>query len=128
MPIFNGTVTANYIETIADVRGCFVAHSTFEIIVKPLASMDVPTAFTPNGDGTNEIVYVGGWGLKSLNYFRIYNRWGELVFESNDLLVGWDGTYKGVPQNIETYVYQASANTYIGTEPITKKGYIKLLR
>ena len=127
-PVFNGTVDAHYVETIADVRGCFTGQSTFDIIVEPLSSMDVPTAFTPNGDGTNDIVYVGGWGLKSLNYFRIYNRWGELVFESTDLTVGWDGTYKGTPQNIETYVYQASANTYISTEPITKKGYIKLLR
>ncbi|MEO8760695.1 MAG: PKD domain-containing protein, partial [Bacteroidia bacterium] len=127
-PVYSGTVNASFVELISDVRNCFTNQSTFEVVVEPLSSLDVPTAFTPNGDGTNDIVYVGGWGLKSLNYFRIYNRWGELVFESNDLKVGWDGMYKGTPQNIETYVYQASANTYISKEPITKKGYIKLLR
>jgi gliding motility-associated-like protein len=127
-PAYNGTVDAHYIETFTDTRGCFTGQSTFDIKVEPLSSIDVPSAFTPNGDGTNDIIYVAGWGLKKLNYFRIYNRWGELVFESNDLKVGWDGTYKGTPQNIETYVYQASAETYISSEPITKKGYIKLLR
>jgi gliding motility-associated-like protein len=127
-PVFSGTVDAHYTETIADVRGCFTGQSTFYVEVKPLASIDVPTAFTPNGDGTNDIVYVDGWGIKILQYFKIFNRWGELVFESNDLKVGWDGVYKGVPQNMETYVYEASAIPYISDKPITKKGYIKLLR
>ena len=127
-PMFTGTVNAFYSEAIADARGCFTATSTFSITVEPLSSIDVPTAFTPNGDGTNDVVYVAGWGLKSLQYFKIYNRWGELVFETNDLKVGWDGTYKGTPQNMETYVYQVSAETYISKDPIIKKGYIKLLR
>ncbi len=127
-PVFNGTVDAHYVETYTDARSCFTNQSTFDIKIEPLSSIDVPTAFTPNGDGTNDIVYVAGWGLKKLNFFRIYNRWGELVFESNNLSVGWDGTYKGTPQNIETYVYQVSAETYISKEPITKKGYLKLLR
>ena len=127
-PVFNGTVDAHYVETITDARGCFSVHSTFDIHVEPLASVDVPTAFTPNGDGTNDVVYVAGWGIKSLQYFKIYNRWGELVFESDDIKVGWDGTYRGTPQNVETYVYQVSVTTYISQEPIVKKGYIKLLR
>jgi gliding motility-associated-like protein len=128
VPVFNGTVNTNYTEVIADNRHCFKDSSTFNIIVEPLSSIDVPTAFTPNGDGTNDVVYVAGWGLKSLQYFKIFNRWGELVFETNDIKVGWDGTYKGTPQNIETYVYQVSAETYISKDPIIKKGYIKLLR
>ena len=115
-------------ETIADNRGCFTAQSTFTVDVLPEASIAVPTAFTPNGDGKNDIIYVAGWGIKSLQYFKIFNRWGELVFQSNDLTVGWDGTYNGVPQNIETYVYEASALSYISDKPLTKKGYINLLR
>ena len=127
-PVYNGTINATFVETIADNRGCFHAQSTFTVDVLPEASIDVPTAFTPNGDGVNDIVFVAGWGIKSLQYFKIFNRWGELVFESNDIKVGWDGTYKGVPQNIETYVYETSALSYISTKPLTKKGYIKLLR
>ena len=127
-PVFNGTVNASYIETIADNRGCFKVNSTFSITVEPLASLNVPTAFTPNGDGTNDVIYAAGWGIKTLLYFKIFNRWGELVFESTDLKVGWDGTYKGVPQNMETYVYEVSALPFISDNPITKKGYFKLLR
>ncbi len=127
-PVFSGTNSANYVEIIADNRGCFRDSSTFDITILPEASIAVPSAFTPNGDGTNDIIYVAGWGIKSLQYFKIFNRWGELVFESDDIHVGWDGTYKGVPQNIETYVYEASALSFISEKPLTKKGYIKLLR
>ncbi len=91
--------------------------------------MDVPSAFTPNGDGINDIVYPDGWGIRKLIYFRIYNRWGQLLFESNDLKHGWDGTYQGAPQNMETYVYQVQVETYVDAEPrITKSGTVKLLR
>ncbi len=127
-PVYNGTVNANFIEIISDTRRCFRDTSTFNIEILPEASIAVPTAFTPNGDGKNDVVYVAGWGLKSLQYFKIFNRWGELIFQSEDLTVGWDGTYKGVPQNVETYVYEASAISYISDKPLTKKGYINLLR
>jgi gliding motility-associated-like protein len=127
-PISSSTVDITYTETLADVMGCFTGQSTFFVEVKPLSSVDVPTAFTPNGDGTNDVVYVAGWGIKKLNYFKIFNRWGELVFETNDITVGWDGTYKGVPQNTETYVYEVSVVPYIDDKPLTKKGAIKLLR
>jgi gliding motility-associated-like protein len=127
-PVYNGTVNATFVETIADNRGCFTVQSTFTIDILPEASIAVPTAFTPNGDGTNDIIYVAGWGIKSLVYFKIFNRWGELIFQSEDIKVGWDGTYRGVPQNIETYVYEASAMSYISDKPLTKKGYINLLR
>jgi gliding motility-associated-like protein len=96
--------------------------------IEPKASVDVPTAFTPNGDGINDIIYVDGWGIRKLNYFRIYNRWGELLFESNDIKIGWDGTYKGVPQNMETYVWQVSVETYAETKPLLKTHTFKLIR
>jgi gliding motility-associated-like protein len=127
-PVYNSTVNASFIEIIADDRGCFRDTSTFKIDILPEASIAVPTAFTPNGDGKNDVIYVAGWGIKSLQYFKIFNRWGELVFQSEDITVGWDGTYKGVPQNIETYVYEASVLSFISDKPLTKKGYINLLR
>jgi gliding motility-associated-like protein len=127
-PVSSSTVDIVYTETLADVMGCFTAQSTFTVEVKPLSSVDVPTAFTPNGDGVNDVVYVAGWGIKKLNYFKIFNRWGELVFETDDITVGWDGTYKGVPQNTETYVYEVSVLPYIDNKPLTKKGAVKLLR
>ena len=92
-------------------------------------SLDVPTAFTPNGDGINDIIYPGGWGIRKLYFFKVFNRWGQLVFESNDLKIGWDGVFQGVPQNMETYVYQVSAETFLVSEPIiSKSGTFKLIR
>ena len=106
---------------------CFITASTFSIFIDTRVTLDVPTAFTPNGDGVNDVIKPDGWGLKRLHYFRIYNRWGELLFVSNDLNVGWDGTFQGLLQNNETYVYQVAAETYT-EEVLTKSGSFKLLR
>lgn len=128
MPVFSGTVNMTYTALVMDTMGCFMRNNTFTIEVLPKSSVDVPTAFTPNGDGINDVIYVDGWGIKKLNFFRIYNRWGQLLFESTDINVGWDGTYQGVPQNMETYVWQVSVETYIDEEPLFKTSTFKLLR
>jgi gliding motility-associated-like protein len=60
--------------------------------------------------------------------FRIYNRWGELVFESHSLDVGWDGTYKGSPQEMEVYTYTLKAKFKNGVETALRKGNITLIR
>lgn len=127
-PISSSTVDITYSLTVEDGLGCFRITNTFSIHVDPRATADVPTAFTPNGDGTNDVIYVDGWGIKKLNYFRIYNRWGQLLFETNDIKVGWDGTFNGVPQNMETYVYQVSVDTFIEKEALLKTGSFKLIR
>jgi gliding motility-associated-like protein len=127
-PLFTGTVSMTYTALTMDTMGCFSINNTFTIEVLPKSSVDVPTAFTPNGDGINDVIYVDGWGIKKLNFFRIYNRWGQLLFESNDIKVGWDGTYMGVPQNMETYVWQVSVETYIDEKPLFKTSTFKLLR
>ncbi|MDQ3191547.1 MAG: gliding motility-associated C-terminal domain-containing protein, partial [Bacteroidota bacterium] len=117
-----------FILTVQDIFGCFIGTSYYDIEVLPVSSLDVPSAFTPNGDGVNDLVFVRGWGIKQLLEFNIYNRWGELVFSTDDINQGWDGKYKGVLQNIETYAYTVKAETFIDADPITKKGFIKLLR
>lgn len=114
---------------IEDEMKCSAVANTYKIIVDPKISIDVPTAFTPNSDGTNDVIYADGWGIRKLNYFRIYNRWGQLMFETNDLKTGWDGRFNGIPQNMETYVYQVSAVTYSKETPnVAKAGSFKLLR
>ncbi|MBA3664401.1 MAG: PKD domain-containing protein [Bacteroidetes bacterium] len=127
-PVSNSTVDITYSVTIEDPQGCFKITNTYTIHVDPKATVDVPTAFTPNGDGTNDFINADGWGIKRLNYFRVYNRWGQLLFESYDIKVGWDGTYNGVPQNMETYIYQVSVDTYIDKEALLKTGSFKLIR
>jgi gliding motility-associated-like protein len=101
----------------------------YKLSVKILkeSKADVPSAFSPNGDGDNDLLKVRGWGLDYLVYFRIYNRWGQLVYESDKLDHGWDGTYKGVSQPIGTFAYMFEVVDYNG-EHIIGKGYVDLLR
>jgi gliding motility-associated-like protein len=127
-PVSTTTNDITYTVVVEDHLGCAKVSNTYSIMVLPKSSVDVPTAFTPNGDGINDVIYVGGWGIKKLNYFRVFNRWGQLLFESNDISQGWDGTWRGVPQNVETYVYQVSVDTYIDSKPLTKSSTFKLLR
>jgi gliding motility-associated-like protein len=127
-PVSSSTVNITYSVTLIDQPlACFERVSTHDVIVQLVASLDVPTAFTPNGDGTNDVIYPGGWGIRKLIYFKIFNRWGQLIFESNDINIGWDGTFNAVPQNMETYVYQVSVDTYTN-ETLNKTGTFKLIR
>jgi gliding motility-associated-like protein len=81
--------------------------NTAEATPKPL--LYIPSAFTPNGDGLNDSFGVKGEGIKSIN-LQIYNRIGELVFESDDMQNFWDGTYKGKKiTSTDVYVYQVKA-------------------
>jgi gliding motility-associated-like protein len=127
-PVSSVTDNITYTVTVADNMGCFSVKNIFEVKVDPRATIDVPTAFTPNGDGTNDLIFPDGWGIKKVNYFRVYNRWGQLLFETNEFKVGWDGKYNGVEQNMETYVYQVSVETYVDKEALLKTGSFKLIR
>jgi gliding motility-associated-like protein len=93
-------------------------------IVSPLT--DVPNAFTPNGDGVNDEVFVKGYGISKMTW-KIYNRWGQLVFTSLSLNDGWDGRYKGELQPQDVYAYVLSIDFTDGTQ-LRKKGDITLLR
>jgi gliding motility-associated-like protein len=89
-----------------------------------------PDAFTPDGDGKNDL-FVPSYDCSISNYIiRIYNRWGQLVFESNNPNAGWDGTFEGRDQPIGTYVYYIE---YVGVEGSTsekriEKGGLTLVR
>ncbi len=93
-------------------------------IVVPL--VDVPSGFSPNGDGINDYVYVKGYGIEKMT-FRIFNRWGEKVFESTDKAKGWDGRYKDKMQEMEVYAYTLAVEFFDGTKT-TKSGNITLLK
>jgi gliding motility-associated-like protein len=94
------------------------------ILFTPL--IGVPNAFSPNGDGLNDIVRVEGKGIVELE-FRIFNRWGQEVFYTTDPKIGWDGVFKGEPQDMEVYTYFAKAK-FITGQPALLKGNITLLR
>ncbi|MFD0751857.1 gliding motility-associated C-terminal domain-containing protein [Mucilaginibacter calamicampi] len=86
----------------------------------------VPNAFTPNGDGNNDMVFVQGTAVKGI-VFTVYNQWGELIYRTNVLNSGWDGSYKGRIQPVGVYVYYVEATMNDG-QLVKKKGTITLLR
>ncbi|MFT6983152.1 MAG: gliding motility-associated-like protein, partial [Crocinitomicaceae bacterium] len=86
----------------------------------------IPNAFSPNGDGENEILYVRGALVEEM-VFRIYDRWGEMVFESFDRTDGWDGTFRGKALDPDVYDYYLDVTCVGGDEAIVK-GNITLLR
>ena len=87
---------------------------------------DLPTAFSPNGDGSNDVLYVRGGAIETMN-LKIFNRWGQLVFESNRLENGWDGTFNGKPQEMDAYAFVLNV-TFIDGTTFLKKGNVTLLR
>lgn len=124
-PIATPQVNTRYILYTVTENGCRATDSIY-IYVDDNELITMPNAFTP-GSNSNNILYIIKRGLLSLNYFRIYNRWGNLVFESTDINAGWDGTYKGVPQPIGVFVYTIQAVSNKG-KIINKAGNITLLR
>ena len=95
-----------------------------DIVIIPL--LDVPNAFTPGKFGSNGIVYVRGFGIEKMEW-KIYNRWGELVFKCNDKQVGWDGFYKGKLQAMDVYTYTLDAE-FVDGQKKRQTGDISLLR
>lgn len=96
------------------------------VIVSPLDDVYIPSGFTPNGDGKNEVVRVAGSNIKELD-FKIYNRWGGLVFYTADKGKGWDGKLAGMLQPAGTYVYVVRVKKING-QVIQKKGTVTLIR
>jgi len=87
----------------------------------------VPSAFTPNGDGRNDIFSVKNLRYQRLQEFRIFNRWGQEIFSTTDPNQGWDGTFKGQPQEIGVYHYLIRVTTPDGKQRVYK-GDVSLLR
>jgi len=101
---------------------------TFTLVVRTLIDplLDVPNAFTPGRFGENGVIKVKGFGISKLDW-KIYNRWGQLVFQSNSIYKGWDGTFKGKLQPMDVYAYTLEANLTNG-QFVKKTGDITLIR
>jgi len=89
-------------------------------------SVFIPDVFSPNNDGRNDILYVRGNCIATMD-FVIFDRWGNKVFESKNISYGWDGTYKGKVMNTATFVYYLNATLFDGTV-VQKKGNVTLVR
>jgi gliding motility-associated-like protein len=115
--------STRYTVTFTAGNGC---SATADVYIILNGSLFVPNTFTPNGDGVNDIF--GAWGTE-LAEFRIlvFDRWGLLIFESNDIERRWDGMYKGSPSPIDTYVWKVEALELSGTER-KAIGHVNLVR
>lgn len=125
-PIFKGSTEESYAIEIKTNTGCITIDTQLVKIVKQV-DIYVPTAFTPNGDGKNELLRPTLMGVKELQYFRIYNRWGQLLFETKTKWDGWNGKISGKPQATGVFVWEAQA---MGTDGRTyrQRGSTVLIR
>jgi gliding motility-associated-like protein len=114
-----------YTVTGITTNGC---KATDNVNIKVLTKADiyVPTAFTPNGDGNNDILRPVLVGIKELKYFTVYNRYGEIVYKTATQKAGWNGFINGKMQNIGSYVWVAEAIDYKGNF-LVRKGMATLI-
>jgi gliding motility-associated-like protein len=119
--------TSMYYLYAATAFGCYNLDSVV-ITVDPYTLLLVPTAFTPNGDGVNDVFRIVRYlNIATLEEFAVYDRWGEKVFSTDILTDGWNGTYKGHEEDMGVYVWYVKALTFDGQE-IFKKGNVTLVR
>lgn len=124
------TDSITYTVTISTSFGCNATDSVQILFVNDCSEdlIVVPNAFTPNGDGLNDILYVRGTSLLDIRIFRIFSRNGDLVFESNTMSKGWDGTFQGKPVNGDVFVYYVEAPCPATGNLIQKKGNVTIIR
>ena len=115
-----------FVLKVTDFAGC-IGYDTVFIKVYVGPTYYVPNAFTPNGDGQNDVFRAIPVGIEKTDWFRIFNRYGETVFETNQFLKGWDGTYRGKKQQVGTYVWIIKGTDRNG-KTVQMKGTVLLLQ
>ncbi|RYZ48193.1 MAG: gliding motility-associated C-terminal domain-containing protein, partial [Sphingobacteriales bacterium] len=125
-PLVTVQSDATLILTVTDNLGC-LDTDTVRLRVLNGPTFYVPSAFTPDGDGLNDVFRPTPVGIQKLDYFRVYNRYGELVFETSEIGKGWNGIYKGIRQNGGNYVWALKGVDRTGRERMMK-GNVVLIR
>ncbi|NBT07958.1 MAG: PKD domain-containing protein [Chitinophagia bacterium] len=127
-PLFRSNKSINYTLTRTEVLTACKVEDIYKMDVSDLVVVSIPKAFTPNNDNLNDILKIEyGAGLKTFHFLKIFNRWGNIVFQTTNLNQGWDGNYNGIPQEMDAYTYFMSYITY-KDEPVSKTGSFILLR
>jgi gliding motility-associated-like protein len=127
-PFFNVTTEVNQLYTI-DIRtaaGCLTTDTQLVKSVKEV-KIYVPNAFTPNNNGLNDLLRPLLLGVKEIKYFRIYNRWGQLVYDMKTADRGWNGAFKGIHQPTGTFVWIVQG-LGLDNKIYTQKGTTTLIR
>ena len=117
--------TITYIVEVTDENSC-VNQDDITITVYSEARMAIPKAFTPNGDGKNDVLYYYTKGMAKTS-LKVFNRWGQMVFVSTAPNIGWDGKLNGIDLEMDSYTYYLTGTTLVNEE-IKQKGSISLIR
>lgn len=124
-PVASPEISTRYYVEVQTDRGC-KAKDSVDVVYNTESTIAMPNAFSP-GSGVNNEFKPNLRGLASLNYFRIYNRWGNLLFETKNPSIGWDGSFNGAQQPMGVYIYEIQAVMNTG-KLVNKVGNITLLR
>ncbi|MEO6833967.1 MAG: PKD domain-containing protein, partial [Chitinophagaceae bacterium] len=132
LPSAHPRYTHTYYATGTDANGCSATDSVTVFVRCNGSLVFIPNTFSPNGDGHNDVFYPRGEGVDNMISFRVFNRWGELIFERlntplNDESAGWDGTFKGQKLPPDVYVYTMQSRCEDG-QVVKWRGDITLLK
>jgi gliding motility-associated-like protein len=124
--------STEYTIEVKNAGGCRARDRISIYVLCDNSNVFVPNTFSPNGDGVNDIFYPRGSGVFSIKNLRIFNRWGEVVFEkanfnANDASAGWDGTFKGKKLSPDVFVYTLEV-VCANNQPLVFKGNVALIR
>jgi|GEM_PF-875828 len=124
--VVNPAQETSYTLEVTDSNGC-IATNEITVVVKTEYEVFIPNAFTPNGDGNNDVLTPIDFGAVRTATFQIFNRWGALVYETTDINKGWDGTKGGKEQMPAVFVYYIQGE-FLNGEAFDKTGSITLLK
>jgi gliding motility-associated-like protein len=124
-PVASPPNTTTYTCSITDAAGCTAVRQVTVTILHN-NNFFVPTAFSPNEDGRNDLLFLRGNNLRNVQ-FTVFDRWGEKVFETNDISIGWDGRYKGKQLNSGVFTWVATM-MYDDANTVTESGTTTLIR
>jgi gliding motility-associated-like protein len=125
-PVFNYTTTQQYLMEVTTTDGCSLTDTLLVRVFRE-KQIFVPDLFSPNGDGKNDRLTPIFSGINHLKSFRVFNRWGQIVFQTSKMGDGWDGMLRGVNQPVETYTWMVEALD-LDDQSIIKTGSVILVR
>jgi gliding motility-associated-like protein len=131
-PIATPRQTTKYTLMVSNEGGCIARDDVSIFVVCEEGNLFMPNTFSPNGDGLNDVFYPRGKGIYALKNFRVFDRWGEVVFfqanlQANDISKGWDGMVHGKLASQDVYVYTIDViceNNFV----FSHKGNVALIR
>lgn len=125
-PVVNPTESTTYTVVITTDKGC-VFTKTIPVSVRNSVNIFVPNAFSPDGNNNNDIFVYIAQGIFKLESFKVFNRFGELIFKTESERIGWDGKFNGMPEPPGTYVYEIKGAD-AENNPIVVKGNVTLIK